>query len=382
MLSLVPARKRKEAPNPIQLSRDKGKVRVIERSAEGLSSGSAKNLQGRNSTPASRTFTTLRRESIKIFSIFRNGKSMCHICLESWLPLIVSTGSAPSSGEATFGSTGSTVNRATDVPRADNVKSYSNSSLQCPIVPDVPIILPPLSLDPDSSSLLQLTNAAVYDGESEPLPRVRTPPPTPMTTSWSTPSLAQQLTTKLSNALMNNDTVVRRPKLSSRPTVRIDHFKHPSDDQQTTTSPKSPMSEVPSLPSSVLSPSSSVAPVSQSTAPTSLVSSGAPLSAETTYRTQNGRHITDNQPALFCEVTPEHMPPRFLVFPRQDAPRLCEPSIATIENAAAAKIFFESHFNQLLGTKVTPRSMRRRQVERKLFAMAIPNEQRHCKRRE
>jgi hypothetical protein len=26
--------------------------------------------------------------------------------------------------------------------------------------------------------------------------------------------------------------------------------------------------------------------------------------------------------------------------------------------------------------------MRRRQMERKLFAMAIPNEQRHCKRRE
>ena len=75
MLSLVPARKRKEAHNAIQLSRDKGKVRVIERSAEGYSSGSTKNLQGRNSTPASRTFTTLRRGSIRIFSIFRNGKS-------------------------------------------------------------------------------------------------------------------------------------------------------------------------------------------------------------------------------------------------------------------------------------------------------------------
>ena len=242
--------------------------------------------------------------------------------------------------------------------------------------------LPALSLDPDSSSLLQLTNAAVFDGESEPIPRTRTPPPTPMTTSWSTPSLSQQLTAKISNALMNNDTVVRRPKLSSRPTVRTDHFKHASDDQRTTTSPKSAMSEVPSLPSSVLSPSSSVAPLSQSTAPTSLVSSGAPLSAETTYRSQNGRHVTDNQPALYCEATPERLPPRFLVFPRQDAPRLCEPSVATIENAAAAKIFFESHFNQLLGTKVTPRSMRRRQMERKVFTMVIPNEQRHSKRRE
>ncbi|RYO16669.1 hypothetical protein AA0121_g6104 [Alternaria tenuissima] len=368
MTSLVRARKRKEAHNQIHLSRDKGKIRVIERSAEGHSSPSTKNLQGRNSTPASRTFTTLRRGSIKIFSIFRNSKSMS--C------------SAPSPGEATFGSTGSTANKSKDVPRVDTVKSYSNSPLQCPIVPDVPMTLPTLSLDPDSSSLLQLTNAAVFDGESEPIPRARTPPSAPISTSWSSPNLSWQLTSKLSNALLKNDTVVHRPKLSSRPTVKADQFNQPSDDQQTATSPKSPMSEVPSLPSSVLSPASSNAPLSQSTAPTSLVSSGAPLSTETLYRTQNGRHITDNSPALFCEPTPEHMPPRFLVFPRQDAPRLCEPSIATIEHAAAAKTFFESHFNQLLGTKVAPRSMRRRQMERKLFAMAIPNEQRHCKRRE
>lgn len=382
-MSLVPARKRKDVHNLIQPSRDKGKVRVIERSAEGYSSRSTTNLQGRNSTPASRTFTTLRRGSIKIFSIFRNGKSMSHM---SVLYVLASTNgslaSAPSSGEVTFSSNGSTVNKSTDAARADTVKCYSNSSLQCPIAPDVPMTLPALSLDPDSSSLLQLTNPAIFDGESEPIPRARTPPPTPIATSWSSPSLSWQLTSKLSNALLKNDTVVHRPKLSSRPIVKTDHFKQPSDDQQTTTSPKSPMSEVPSLPSSVLSPASSIGPLSQSTAPTSLVSSGAPLSAETLYRTQNGRRITDNSPALFCEPTPEHMPPRFLVFPRQDAPRLCEPSIATIENAAAAKIFFESHFNQLLGTKVAPRSMRRRQMERKLFTMAIPNEQRHCKRRE
>jgi autotransporter adhesin len=76
MTSLVRAQKRKEAHNQIHLSRDKGKIRVIERSAEGHSSPSTKNLQGRNSTPASRTFTTLRRGNIKIFSIFRNSKSM------------------------------------------------------------------------------------------------------------------------------------------------------------------------------------------------------------------------------------------------------------------------------------------------------------------
>jgi protein-serine/threonine kinase len=75
------------------------------------------------------------------------------------------------------------------------------------------------------------------------------------------------------------------------------------------------------------------------------------------------------------------MESRWLVFPRQDAPRLTEPSVATIENAAAAKVFFESHFNQLLAAKTSPRSMRRRNMERKLFVMAIPNEQRQQQRK-
>jgi serine/threonine protein kinase len=51
--------------------------------------------------------------------------------------------------------------------------------------------------------------------------------------------------------------------------------------------------------------------------------------------------------------------------------------VATVENAAAAKVFFESHFNAILGTKVSPRSMRRRNMERKMFAMALSNERRH-----
>jgi hypothetical protein len=240
-------------------------------------------------------------------------------------------------------------------------------------------MLPPLTLDPDDSSLLQLTNAATFDGESDPVFRARTPPPTPMATSWSTPSLSRQLTTKLSNTLLNNETVVHRPKLSSRPTVEFSYFNQKIGDQFTTISPKTPMSEVPSLPSSILGPGSSAL---QSTAPTSVVSSGGPRSAETTLRTHNGRFVTDNSPPLFCEPTAEHSPARYLVFPRQDAPRLCEPSIPTIEKAAAVKIFFESHFNELLFTRVTPRSMRRRQMERKLLIMAVSEEQRYFKRRE
>jgi serine/threonine protein kinase len=61
---------------------------------------------------------------------------------------------------------------------------------------------------------------------------------------------------------------------------------------------------------------------------------------------------------------------------------LSRPSIITVENAAAAKVFFESHFSAILGVKTSPRSMRRRNMERKVFAMALPSEQRQQKRQE
>ncbi|EUC48132.1 hypothetical protein COCMIDRAFT_88016 [Bipolaris oryzae ATCC 44560] len=363
MMSLVPTRKRKEVHNPGQEAQDKGKVRLVERSAEARPVATAKRPYPRNTTPAGRTFTTLRRGSIRIFSIFRNGKS-----------------STPSSAEATLGSNGSAANKSCSPAHPRVGKRFSRSSSRIPLTSDLPTSLPPLSLGPDNSSLLQLANAATFDGESEPVFQNRTPPPTPAATSRSTPSLTRQLTTKLSNALPNNETVVHRPKLSSRPTVELSYFNRHSSDKNTTISPKTPMSEMSSLPSSGFSPGSSGAP--QSTAPTSLVSSGGPRSAETTLRTHNGRFVTDSSPPLSYEATAEHSPSRFVIFPRQDAPRLCEPSIATIEKAAAAKIFFESHFSELLTTKVTPRSMRRRHMERKLLVMAVSEEQRQCNRRE
>lgn len=140
------------------------------------------------------------------------------------------------------------------------------------------------------------------------------------------------------------------------------------------------MSDVPTLPSQISSLVGSSNPLSLqslSTAPTSLVSSGAPRSGETTQRGNNGfRHISTGGSPL-CELTSDQLNSQWLVFPRQDSPMLSRPSVATVENAAAAKVFFESHFNAILGTKVSPRSMRRRNMERKMFAMALSNERRH-----
>jgi len=51
-------------------------------------------------------------------------------------------------------------------------------------------------------------------------------------------------------------------------------------------------------------------------------------------------------------------------------------AVVTVEKAASAKIFFECHYNDLFAASVTPRSMRRRELERELHQeMLSPTEQ-------
>jgi hypothetical protein len=73
-IAMIAARKRKDAHNPRWTSRDKEKIRVIEDSTQELLNHTAKQGQPRT-TPAGRTFTNIRKGSIKIFSLFRGGKS-------------------------------------------------------------------------------------------------------------------------------------------------------------------------------------------------------------------------------------------------------------------------------------------------------------------
>jgi serine/threonine protein kinase len=264
---------------------------------------------------------------------------------------------------------------------AEAAQTIITHTLRNPSVPIIPAVLPDVTLHHHSSSLLQLTNAALFDGESEPIMTSREAFPLGIHISRSTPSLSTQLTAKISNSLFNN-TIIHRPKLSSRPSVQTTNFNETPKLPQQGLVPDAQTSDVPSLPSlpSLLqsAPGSSNPPLSQSTAPTS---SGAPISAETTQRNhESGNVHAGGSPPEF-EPSAERMASRWLVFPRQDAPRLTEPSVTTIENAAAAKVFFESHFNQLLGARATPRSMRRRNMERKLFVMALPNEQRQQQRK-
>jgi hypothetical protein len=120
----------------------------------------------------------------------------------------------------------------------------------------------------------------------------------------------------------------------------------------------------------------------QSTAPTSIFSSGALRSAETIYVKSRNEEENGSSPPAIPEHTSEQIKSNWSAFPKQDSPKLVEPSIATVENAAAAKIFLESHFDGLLSGKLSPRSMRRRNLERQLFNLIIPNDERNQRRQE
>lgn len=271
-----------------------------------------------------------------------------------------------------------------------------STSPRGPSIAETPPSRLELPLHQEVSPLSSLTDAALFDGESEPGPGDKPTHLRTLHTSRSTPGLSRQLTTKFSNALLQNSTIIHRPKLQSRPTVLDSRPDNTPNDVPVTPQGSLPgvpsLSSQPSVPSQPSQPSSvtgsSIAALSlQSTAPTSgmssaIVSSGAPRSAETTHRFDKRPQQIATGGSPFSETAAEQLNAQWLVFPRQDAPRLAAPSICTVENTAATKIFLESHFNTLLCTKVTPRSMRRRTMERKLFAMALPNDERHSRRHE
>ena len=377
MMSLVTTRKRKDVDGAKSGSNEKSKVRLIEHTNDGLLDGTGDGVL--RPQRGVRTLKDIRRKGVKILSMFRTRGTSLLSCTASLLSHCL-IGSALDANAATAAcKTSSDTTDNTQRPNAP--QSQDLQTTRSPSVPNISDAAPRLTLHITGSSLAQLTNAAVFDGESEPEPITgsRSFEHAVLHTSRSTPSLSKQLTLKLSNALLHNPTVIRRPKLSSRPTVLTKQVR--TDNSSVKTPSPDRMDDVPSLPSQFSSgPESSNGPLSQSTAPTSLVSSGGPVSAETTHRAGNESTQAPHAGSHMEQPVADHCAIYWLNFPRQDAPRLIEPSVATVEKAAAAKIFFESYFNQLLATKVSPRSMRRRQLERRIFAMALPNEQRQYKR--
>ena len=62
---------------------------------------------------------------------------------------------------------------------------------------------------------------------------------------------------------------------------------------------------------------------------------------------------------------------RFLVIPVQEEPIEALPSIATVENVAAAKVYFETHFNKVLMEPTSPRCARLKKLEQKMADLGL-----------
>lgn len=67
---------------------------------------------------------------------------------------------------------------------------------------------------------------------------------------------------------------------------------------------------------------------------------------------------------------------RYLLIPVQETPIETNPSVATVENAAAAKCALENHFYGLMMEPMSPRSMRRKKFEQKMNEMSMPHNDR------
>lgn len=247
--------------------------------------------------------------------------------------------------------------------------------------PEIAMPVPERTLRSSSSPLLRLVNSPGLCRESEPAYDSQEKHPAALYPSRSTPGLSLQLTQRITTNLLHNPTVIHRPKLCSRPAILTSEQVQGYADTAEHTQSQGRMSgaaSASSQPSSLLN--SSNPPARQSTAPTS-PGSADPKSTDAAQRLQEPVHATTGSCSPQDSIT-ENFTGQWLVFPRQNAPRLSKPSVVTVENVAAAKIFFESHFNCILGTKISPRSIRQRNMERKLFAMALPNEQLHRRRQE
>ena len=126
-----------------------------------------------------------------------------------------------------------------------------------------------------------------------------------------------------------------------------------------------------------------------STAPSSVAYSGsASVGGYSTGKTSLDSNIASRRSTLQHEDADRSGDARFATAviarensldPIQEAPAHL-PTILTVETTANAKIFFESHYDPLLAGNLTPRSLRRRDLEHRLQAQATPEEERRRER--
>ena len=233
--------------------------------------------------------------------------------------------------------------------------------------------------EPERQSIFQATKGQMLiNGEDKENPprfamlevAVSRKDPTGLRQSRSMPGLAHQLSHKLSSTF-GNPTVVHRTKVTTRPSLTslapgtAETSGKPSPTNELHHLDFSPVESDPS--SAFRSGSASVNNIS--TGKTSLESNGnltSPMKVK-----DRSDHVPGADHNLEKPLTP--IP---------EAPPVIMPTVRTVETTANAKIFFETHFNSILSGQATPRSLRRRELEKKLQAAQLTEGQRQQRREE
>lgn len=108
-----------------------------------------------------------------------------------------------------------------------------------------------------------------------------------------------------------------------------------------------------------------------STAKTSLLSEVASLRSSAKGKDKADQSASKAQAMAVLKEEPQEK----LLTPIDEVPVLTRPSIVTVETTAAAKIFFETHFNSILSGQTSPRAQRLQDLELKLLAEPMSTEQ-------
>lgn len=227
------------------------------------------------------------------------------------------------------------------------------------------------------------------DGPFEHMESVPTLSPQASRSSWS-----QRLSNHMESigAKINGDgtatpgtnTIVHRPASKNRPTLpRTDINDSPRD--------RSAEADVVSLTPSTVSSASPTAkyanssPISTNTASTAATSWASPGSNSSRHR--HPKDECQNQSKSISAGAEEGtLPPiqedsgRYLMIPVQEVPISVNPSITTVENVAAAKVYFETHFYKLLMETPSPRSLRRKRFEHKMADLGFSHDERTAAR--
>lgn len=190
--------------------------------------------------------------------------------------------------------------------------------------------------------------------------------------SVSTPGLAHQLSHKISTTF-GNPTIVHRPNLRTRPSLQLIQSKHNRPTLLTLNSDQGPTNQDSTAPSS-FNTSCGISAGNRSTEKTS-TDSNFVSSHSSKNRVKSERKSTQAKNLLMESRTYEKP-----LTPIEEVPLVIKPTVVTVETTANAKIFFETHFNLILSSQQSPRSLRRYELELRLQSRRLSAEQRQQER--